>query len=120
MLTVKDGSIIANNGTVVIDDMAIIVDEDGGVLLKFGDVNTSDICQYYDIMISRYRMVDPKMAEKIILIKFDKYKGILDNNEICTIVNYGMNCHSEKFLDLFKMNKEELKIELEKLRNYGY
>lgn len=120
MLRVIDGSITDESNRFLINNMSIIVDTEDGIVLKYGDVDTSNICEYYTIMIDKLSKVNKDMADNIKLIKFDRYNGILSIEDICCIVNYGMNCHSERFMKLFEMNEQDLKNEIKRLRNYGY
>lgn len=121
MLRVEYGSICGEYLSGFIDNMCIIVDKDTGSIMKYGDAETSDIKQYYQNMIEKYQKAGfDDMANCLMLIEFDRYDGILSIEEICTIVNYGMNCHSERFLELFSMNENDLHQRITKLKEYGY
>jgi len=116
MLHVFDGSITDYEKRFLIDNMAIIVDYDTGTILKYGDIETSEIKKEYE---EKYALMN-EMGFDIQLITFDRYNRFLTIDEICTIVNYGMNSHTTSFLELFQIDKEQLKDRLKQLSQYGY
>lgn len=121
MLKVIYGSITNDDNSFLIDNMGIIVDKSVGSILKYGDVNTSNILSYYQTMITKYKEAGfDDMADDLIFISFDRYNGRISIEEICTIVNYGMNCHSERFLELFNLEENALHERVKQLQNYGY
>lgn len=121
MLKVLYGSITNEREEFLIDNICIIVDTDTGSIVKYGDRDSSDIIQYYEKMYNKYLEVGlEEAAEALKLISFDRYNGVLSIDEICTIVNYGMNAHSKVFLELFKMTEEDLHNEIKRLHQYGY
>ena len=121
MLKVEYGSIYLKDSPVFIDNMCIIVDKDTGSIMKYGDAESSDIKQYYETMCKKYRDAGfSDIADALILIEFDRYNGILSIEEICTIVNYGMNCHSERCLELFDLEADELHKRIAELQGFGY
>lgn len=116
LLHVFHGSITNYDSTFLIDNMAIIVDFDIGAILKFGDIDNTNIKKDYE---DKYAKMND-LGFQIKLITFDRYEGVLTIDEICTIVNYGLNAHSYSFLELFKMNEADLKNRLKELNRYGY
>jgi len=121
MLKVEYGSVYNENKSFLIDNMCIIVDKEMGSIMKYGDAETSDIKQYYTTMCSRYNELGfSDMAESLVFIEFDRYKEQLTIEEICTIVNYGMNCHNKIFMDLFDMEISVLHKRISELKEFGY
>lgn len=120
MLRVLYGSITNEEGTFLIDNMALVVDKSVGTVLKYGDIERSNIKEYYQTAIERFRVIDPEIAGNLVLITFDRYNGALSIEDICTITNYALNCHGTGFLELFSMPVKQLKERLAKLKEYGY
>ena len=121
MLKVIYGSITNEEETLLIDNMGIIVDKQVGSILKYGDINTSDILNYYHTMLDKYRAAGlDDIADDLVFISFDRYNGKITIEEICTIVNYGMNSHSERFLEIYNLEETALHERIKQLQNYGY
>lgn len=119
MLEVVYGSI--SNGQILIENMCILVDIEMGAVIKYGDRDKTDIISYYDKTQEKLRSAGcDEMADNIQLIIFDRYGGSLSIEEICTIVNYGMNAHSKDFLKLFNMEENVLHDRIKRLQEYGY
>ena len=120
MFKVMHGSIVNEQHTFMINNLVIVVDKSCGSLLKYGDAEMSDIKEWYTTAVERFRAIDPDLADNITIIEFDRYRGVLNIEDICTLLNYAVNCHSEKLMELFEMDENSLKVRLEQLRNYGY
>lgn len=118
MLKVMFGSITNEKEEFLINDMCIIVDKETGVLLKYGDKEKSDIIKYYETMCDSLAKIG--LDNTYDLITFDRYKGNLSIDDICTIVNYGLNAHSERFLNIFTLSEEDLHKRINELKKYGY
>lgn len=118
ILSMVDGSIYSDITKTIINDPAIIVDTDG-VLLSYG--NAEYVSQRYERMKNAYEKVNllEEMDDKL-FIKFDTFEGKLTNEEVCTLINYGMNAHMSSFYDMFSMSPTELKARLKQLHAYGY
>lgn len=118
-LTVKYGTIYCNG--IGIDNMAVIIDTDGG-LLKFGDAERH-MRTYYADMTEKYKKSGcGDMCDSLLYIEFDRYKGLLTIEEICTFVNYMRLCsaNGERIVKMLNMNAPDIKSELKKLSEIGY
>lgn len=121
MLEVYMGSITDKEKTFLIDNMCIIVNTDVGYIHQYGDADHSNIKDHYNKMMDKYlKSSCPEFANDFKLICFDRYNGQLTIEEICTIVNYGLNSHGERFLDLFKLNIDDLKKRVKELQAINY
>ena len=118
-LKVEYGSLYTSSGS-ILEKPAIIYDIDDG-LMKYGEAEK--LQRHYDDTIKRYSdngyydMVDClKYAE------FDRYDGILDIEEICTLLNYMILCsaNGERIHNILNMDEDSLKKEIEKLSSVGY
>ena len=126
-LNVTDGSI--TNGVRLYNTIAIIIDTGVGTFQKYGEA--VKIKERYDEMISRFAIIDPSMAQDLTYIEFnvksgdtswdDYHNAQLSKDEICTIINYFMNCIGEERMNqILKMDAETLNKELEKLADIGF
>ena len=120
MFKVMYGSIVNEEHTYMINNLVIIVDKSCGCVLKYGDAKMSNIKEWYATAVERFRAIDPDLADNIIMIEFDRYSEVLNIEDICTILNYAVNCHSIELMKIFEMDADSLKVRLEQLRNYGY
>lgn len=104
-----------------IDNMAVVIDADCG-LLKFGDAERN-MRSYYNESIEKYKKAGLEdICNNLIYIEFDRYAGVLTIEEICTFVNYMRLCsaNGKKILEMFEMDKSELKVRLRELNEMGY
>lgn len=122
MLKVRDGVIVSDiHAGLCIENMAMVVDKSQGVVLKFGDVVHSDIKEWFNKAVELYHKSGLSwMADDMVLVIFDEPSMGLSLEEVCTVVNYGMNCHSPKFIDLIGLPTTKLKEELVKLHELGF
>lgn len=119
MLRVENGAIVNEDNSIMINEPAIVIDKDCGSVMKYG--NKDRVSEYYRTAVSKYtQMGFVDMAENLVFIDFDRYNSEISIDDICTIINYGMNCHAESFTELFSLNAQTLKDRLEQLRKYGY
>lgn len=119
-LKVQYGTIYTENG-IGIDNMAVILDKKAG-LMKYGD-SECYLEKYYEEMIEKYKRVGLEdVAADLLLVKFDRYNGILNIEEICTLVNYMILCsaNGEYLMKLLNMDEPTLKTEIQKLKEYEY
>lgn len=120
-LEVLSGSITDKEHTFLIDNMCLIVDMDSGIVVEYGDKEKSGICSHFLEVHSRFEECGlSDMARSLRLIEFDHYDGELSIEDICTIVNYGMNARSKAFVELFQIDKEKLHERIRQLKRQGY
>lgn len=124
-LTTYYGMIVEHDvdkSNVHMNNPAIVLDLEVGSVLKMGDELTSDIKDWYDTAVNTYisnGMID--IVDSLQLITFDRYDGILDIDDICTLINYMRNTPgSEKMKALLSMNADDLKQEVERLQSIGF
>jgi len=120
-LEVLSGSITDKEHTFLIDNMCLIVNMECGSIIEYGDKERSSICSHFSEMCSlldEHGLSD--VASPLRLIEFDHYDGDLSIEDICTIVNYGINIHSKRFVELFQMDKEKLHERISQLKRQGY
>lgn len=111
-----------DNSKVHMNNPAIVVDTDTGVVLKMGDSFTSDIKEWYNIAVSAYSEVGSEItANSLKLISFDRYNDVIDIDGICTMINYMRNSIGcEKMNALLNAEAEALKLEIAKLQTIGF
>lgn len=117
---VQYGSIYDDRG-IGIDNMSVIYGE--AVIPKYGDTDKDNMEAYYETLVSKYRSIGfNEMADSISLIKFDRYDGILDIEEICTLCNYifMVSANYDIINKLLTLNSDELKNELTRLKELGF
>lgn len=121
-LTVKYGSIYPQKDfSFMIDNMAMIIDIEIGSVLKYGDIDHSDIKNYYENMCKKYHNLGlADMTDSIMLITFDRYQGILDIDEICSLSNYFLNHIGEKMREILNMTESELKELIKRIQEWGF
>lgn len=121
ILEVQYGTIYDKKMTFGIDNMAVIIDKQAG-LMKYGDVD-KDMDKYYTEMISKYKKAGfDDMCDNLVYIKFDRYDGILTIEEICTFVNYMLmvSANGNKIMNMLSMSTDEIKSEIARLQNLGF
>lgn len=117
---VKYGSIYTNSGT-MIDNMTVIIDKDTG-LLKYGEANRG-MDKIFNDMVSKYNKAGlDDIANSLILVKFDRYDGILSIEEVCTFSNYMTMCsgNADIIMKMLFMDEKELKEKIKVLAEIGY
>lgn len=119
-LKVRYGTIYTEDGN-GIDNMAVIIDKEAG-LMKYGD-SEKWVEKCYTEMIEKYKKAGlEEFSESLILVKLDRYNGVLTIEDICTLTNYMILCSSNghRIMQILAMEESELKSEIENLRSYGY
>lgn len=115
------GSIYNENNTDMISNLVMVVDKQCGTLLKYGDAEMSNIKDWYVRTVEKFRDIDEETADNIVMIEFSRYNGVLSIEDICTILNYAVNCSGTSgFIRMLDMDKDSLKSRIEQLRKYGY
>jgi len=118
-LKVIDGYIFNEEGT-EISNVSAMIDIDGG-LMKYGEADWLD--EYYNTVIHRYNGLGlSDIAEKLVLIKFDGYDGLLSKEEICTILNYMVLCsaNGNRIMKILMSDESEIHKEVTRLNEVGY
>lgn len=120
-MIVQYGSIYPKDGSFsyMINNLFMIINKEWCSVLKYGEMKV-DVPEYYEKIREKYSRVSPEDADNIILITFDRYDGILDIDEICTLGNYFLNHVGEGMLKIFDINETELKEKIKKLQEYGF
>jgi hypothetical protein len=129
LITVYNGSIMSKNPMKIYDEIAIIIDVEIGCLLKLGD--PSQVKEYYNTIISRYKTINPDYGKSLIYIEFNAkignteidhyFKSELSKDEICTLINYFQNSiGTERMNQILAMNANSLHLELKKLADIGF
>lgn len=114
VLTVKENLIVSTYGH-YIGEPAILIDSDG-VLHKYG--NKDMVKQHFDTMHQKLNAIGQDFGLQ--LIEFDTYAD-LSMDDICSIMNYAMNCHSETFCNILKeSDPKALRNWINKIQKYGY
>ena len=119
-----EGMVVSNNKNteIYMNNPVVILDKDTGTLIKMGDSLTSGIKNYYDKMISKYRdsgMIS--MCDSMVYLEFDRYNGILNIDDICTLINYMNNSiGAEKMNKLLSLDEGSLKLEVQRLQDIGF
>lgn len=119
LFNIQYGTIYTPGGN-GINNMAIIFDK-SACFLKCGEVK--DMEEYYNDMVSRYNKIGySSMAKDLMLVSFDRYDGILNIEDICTLTNYMAMCsaNGERILNILNMDKDRLIAEINMLREIGY
>jgi hypothetical protein len=120
ILNVQYGTIYTQDG-IGIDNMAVIIDKDGG-LIKYGD-SEKYLDKYYSETISKYKKAGlDDIANDLLYVKFDRYDGVLSIDEICTFVNYMIMCsaNGNKIVEILSMPVDEMKNKIEQLKEMDY
>lgn len=108
-LQCENDVIMTKHGT-AITKPAIIIDRETGTLLKYGNLSEELVA---------YLMNGHLANLPVQLVRFDT--DTYTNDDICTIINYALNCHGEKLLEFLKLNQlSEIQKVLEKWKSFGY
>lgn len=119
--TVEYGSIYNKDHSVMMDNIGLIIDKETGTVYKIGDTERTDIEAYYQNIINKYRESGlSDMADNLIFVAFDRYRGILDIDEICTLVNYFFNHIGEKLMETLSLDEVALKEKIKHLQDVGF
>lgn len=115
---VENGMLHSRGNELQTSNPAVIIDREVGTLLKVGDADY--LGDYYNAFLLRLQTC-PDMPRNLVYIAFDRYEGILDMNEICTLINM-LNNHlgGEKVRKLLSMNSGTLKSEIKKFADMGF
>lgn len=121
-LKVYEGMLLNEEYGVYMNEPCLIIDRETGSLLKMGDELTSNIKKYYDTMISQYFELGIGVDKSdIVFIKLDRYNGVLDIDEICTLINYMYNSiGKERMNALLEMDDSSLKVKIKELQDIGF
>lgn len=104
-----------------INNMAIIYDKSCGVVLKYGDTETTDIKEYYETICNMYKEKGYNdMVNSLEMIELDRYSGILDIDEICTLVNWFCNSIGNKLMETLELSSDGLKVKIKQLQDIGW
>ena len=135
---VSHGSMYFKDNNFFLDeDIAILVDidEDGtGTLLKVG--KTKSLQDYFNTAANKYKALgysDLISTWKLISfnIKFDAIPELnlpefapeghnLTVDDICTIINWFMNCSCQNMGKFFSLSKDDLRTQIDMLQKVGY
>lgn len=119
-----EGMVVSNNKNteIYMNNPVVILDKDTGTLIKMGDSLTSGIKDYYDKMISKYRDLGMvSMCDSMVYLEFDRYNGVLNIDDICTLINYMNNSiGAEKLNKLLSLDEGSLKLEVQRLQDIGF
>lgn len=121
-LNVYEGMLLNKEHGVYMNNPCLVIDKETGTLLKMGDELTSNIKKYYDTMMSQYFELGIDIDESdIVFIKLDRYNGVLDIDEICTLINYMHNSiGKERMNALLEMDDSSLKAKIKELQDIGF
>lgn len=134
----QDGSMFFEDNSFFLDeDIAILVDidEDGvGTLLKIG--TTKNLQEYFDTAMQKCREnncewlgetwklisfnVKFEANEELGLPEFAPQGYNLTVDEICTMINWFVNCSCQNMRDFFNLPLDEIKAKLCSLQRIGY
>ncbi len=112
MFRVCDGSVLNEMTSCLIETPAFMYEIDGGTVFKVGDLKMVEKAfkTYYD----RLKLVDEEMANSLRLVNL----GSLDAKRACVVLNYAMNCHCEKLVELMSLDGEEFISRVDQLEAY--
>ena len=119
---VEFGSIYHESG-IMYDQIGVIVDKQGG-MMKYGHMDgPNNLADYFSSYVKKYRDVGfNDIADNLILVGFDSYKGVLSVEEICTFMNYMLLCsaNGSRIVNMLKMDADELHVKIKELQEVGY
>lgn len=114
----KDNKIYNRHG--LIENMSVLLDKRGG-LVSYGDLQY--VQKEYNTMMTAFKSNKlSEMCESLMLVDFSAKSSFLTVKEVGTFVNYMLlvSANGNKIVKMLNLNKEDLKIELEKLIDYGF
>jgi hypothetical protein len=120
-LTVNYGSIYPKDGSFMINNICLVVDKSDGIVFKYGDKDTSDIISYFEHTVKVYREKGHNdMADNLMLLEFNRYDGVLDIDEICTLVNWFRNSIGHLLMETLQLSEIDLKAKIKSLQEMGW
>ena len=112
---VSHGSIVNKSSNAIIENPALVIDKATGGVLKRG--NKEPVARYFEKLVNKI----PEYAEDYLLLEFDRFSGLFDTEEICTVLNYLCNCHdAEIFNKVMTMDIAVLKNKISKWTECGW
>lgn len=124
MLKTYEGMIMSNKSglEIYMNNPVVILDTEVGTLIKMGDSLTSGIKDYYNTMITALKdSGSSDMADSMLYLEFERYNGVLDIDDICTLINYMNNSiGAEKLNKILSMDEGSLKLEVQRLQDIGF
>lgn len=136
---VKYGSMFNkyNDGIMLDEDIAILIDscpeDDRGIVLKVGKYE--NVLKYFNSLIEKYNKNNiPEYYETMSIIKFNvMFEGVEENpkgfkpngynftvDEICTIINWFLNCIGAEMDKFLHLSLDEAKAKIIKLQEIGF
>lgn len=123
---VKFGALYSKKLNRVINNLAVVYDSDAGILLKYGDstIDGSYLKEYATKLDSAINIIGDSRQSIIKYIAFDTFhedsKEQINQDDICTLLNYGIQCSGgfKRLMDIESL--EEFKAEIARLRKIGY
>lgn len=113
IFTVDCGSIINKQNGMGITNPSVVIDTDTGTVLKIGDAVW--VKDYYN------KLCNVALDINCTFLTFDRYRGALDVDGICTIMNYMMNSlGQERTCQLIQMPVVDLLKEITRLQLIGW
>ena len=126
-LEVKFGSIYTTSGRLeMIDNIGLVINKKLG-FVKYGSLDViageSNLRNYYNKTVKSLRGIGlDDEADNLVLIEFDRYDGVLNIEEICTLCNYIiMVLHDySDIMNLMSLDENGLRSEISRLQSMGY
>jgi hypothetical protein len=109
---VHDGSVLNEMSGCLIETPAFMYEIDGGTVHKVGDFKMVE--KAFKVYYDRLKLVDEEIADSLRLVNLSS----LDAKRACVVLNYAMNCHCEKLVELMSLDREEFISRVDKLAEY--
>lgn len=121
-LRVEFGSIYHESG-MMYDNIGVIIDKQSGLYKWDSLTGPHNIKDYYNEIQTKYRQAGlSDIADNLLLVEFDRYEGILSMEEVCTFLNYMIQCsaNGQAIMKILAMSEDELHAKMTELQSYGY
>lgn len=121
--TVYMGSIMRNDNHCIVEEPAILLDNDPDMVTIHRVGNFNIVQNRYQTMIARLTATNDalckEMAQTLLLLKFNE--DTFSKDDICTIFNTAVNCTGHPiFKSIIAKDMDTVRSDLTRLQNIGY
>lgn len=119
MFRVIDGSLRDREGYKV-ERLGAVIDTYGG-LMKYGELDWLE--DYFKEIVDTYIKAGfSQIAGELVLVEFDSYSNIISVEEICSLINYMIDCsgNGDRIMRIITSDETEIHKEIHKLKELGY
>lgn len=112
MFSIVEDSVFNNVTGKIVEHPALVYDCSCGTVFKTGELEF--IKGWYEKAVDKYSPIDTELAGDLRLADLCN----LDAKRACTVLNYALNCHGEKLVELLSLEGAEFIKRVDGLSEY--